>query len=458
MGKVSISETKATKTARGGTKRPDGQSDKVRKSGERKAIARPVKVNAEARPKMNAGARPKILALPAGNMVVEAADVKATKPQKNIVVHDELDAGMALMADRSAASEYQKPDITKIKQQRGKSMNGMLIDVRSRVRPEQRLGGDWHAAAQDSEAKEAEAEKERFSRMGSTLIGVGVALVVAVIGFAAIAIFGSNKEKCTVDFESNGGTKIESTEIVCGRTVKQPSDPTKDGFVFTGWIHDGDPFDFSEAIYKNAVLVARWKANEDTEPVKVSFDTDGGSKIDPIEVAKGKTMHAPNDPTKAGGVFVAWYLDGKEFDFSTPIDKEITLKATWRKAQTQSSSGGSSNNNGNGGSSNPGGGNIFSDDNKTPNDRPNVDDPNNPPTITDPKPEDKEPEDPGEDDPGDDDNNNDDPCEDSDPGCTDGGETPGDDEDTEGDGGGSSGGDDNDACTQGSEQCTEEDD
>ncbi len=47
-----------------------------------------------------------------------------------------------------------------------------------------------------------------------------MALVVAVIGGVLIGLF-SRKEvpRCIVQFESNGGSKIESEEVVCGETV-----------------------------------------------------------------------------------------------------------------------------------------------------------------------------------------------------------------------------------------------
>lgn len=364
-----------------GAKKQGGGSAGKRPGQKGNGGAKPNRLNT-----MN-GNRPKQLALPAST--TESA---AMKSKKNIVVHDELDAGMALMANRSAAAEYQKADITKIRQQRGKSMSGMVMDVsrNSQHTPDRAttINDANSSLAENKDDKKPENEKERFSKMGSTLIGVGVALVVAVVGFAAIAIFGNNKEKCVVDFESNGGSKVESTEIVCGRTVSQPSDPTKEGFEFEGWIFEGDPFDFSTGIFKNATLVAKWKVNDDTEVVKVSFDTDGGSAVAPVEVAKGKTMSAPNDPKKANWTFTGWYYDGKEFDFSTPIEKDMTLKANWKwspatNTNTSRPSGNTNNsgaNNNNNNSNSNGGGNIFGGDGNNNGGGTNIDDQNKPDT------------------------------------------------------------------------------
>ena len=64
----------------------------------------------------------------------------------------------------------------------------------------------------------------------------------------------------------------------------------------------------------------------------VTFDTNGGSRIAPVEVKKGKTVSEPADPTKDGYVFAGWELDGEEYKFSAKVKGDITLKAVWEKA------------------------------------------------------------------------------------------------------------------------------
>ena len=61
----------------------------------------------------------------------------------------------------------------------------------------------------------------------------------------------------------------------------------------------------------------------------VSFDTDGGSKIASVKVRKGKTVEKPKDPTKEDYTFVEWQLDGKTYDFTDKVTKNIKLKAVW---------------------------------------------------------------------------------------------------------------------------------
>ncbi len=61
----------------------------------------------------------------------------------------------------------------------------------------------------------------------------------------------------------------------------------------------------------------------------VTFDSNGGSKVESITVKKGETITKPEDPTKENYNFVGWYLDDEPFDFTSKITKNITLKAKW---------------------------------------------------------------------------------------------------------------------------------
>lgn len=63
----------------------------------------------------------------------------------------------------------------------------------------------------------------------------------------------------------------------------------------------------------------------------VNFDSDGGSNIDSVVVLKGECVKKPNNPVKEGYTFIEWQLDEKTYDFTTKLDKEITLKAKWQK-------------------------------------------------------------------------------------------------------------------------------
>ena len=68
-----------------------------------------------------------------------------------------------------------------------------------------------------------------------------------------------------------------------------------------------------------------------TDKVTVSFNSNGGTAVDPQTIEKGGKATRPANPTMDGYTFVNWYLDGKVYDFNTPVTEDITLHAQWKK-------------------------------------------------------------------------------------------------------------------------------
>lgn len=56
-----------------------------------------------------------------------------------------------------------------------------------------------------------------------------------------------------------------------------------------------------------------------------------GYSTNEVEVKNNQTVEKPNNPEKEGYKFIGWYKDGIKFDFSTKIDKNVTLKAMFEK-------------------------------------------------------------------------------------------------------------------------------
>ena len=64
----------------------------------------------------------------------------------------------------------------------------------------------------------------------------------------------------------------------------------------------------------------------------VTFDTDGGTSIAPVDVEDGATITAPAAPTRAGYTFGGWRtgsVEGDEWDFDEPVTSSMTLYAAW---------------------------------------------------------------------------------------------------------------------------------
>ncbi len=145
----------------------------------------------------------------------------------------------------------------------------------------------------------------------------------------------------TLTFDTGKGSKIDAQNVTYGTFADAPaSDPTREGYDFTGWYKDRDcteEFNFKATLIDGDVTVyAGWKIQTFT----VTFDTGEGSKVDSQEVAYGSCVKEPAAPTRKGYTFEGWTLNGKAYDFKTPATGELpTLVALWKEKKSDPSDG-----------------------------------------------------------------------------------------------------------------------
>ena len=135
----------------------------------------------------------------------------------------------------------------------------------------------------------------------------------------------------TVTFESNGGSELSSMTLNVGATLTLPPDPTKDGYDFMGWYVDAaltNAFDLITMPSYDLTLYAKWMLKEST----ITFDSMGGTYVNPIVAAEGDVISDPDVPTKVDFIFTGWYTETEfinEYIFTTmPVD-DLTLYAKW---------------------------------------------------------------------------------------------------------------------------------
>ena len=63
----------------------------------------------------------------------------------------------------------------------------------------------------------------------------------------------------------------------------------------------------------------------------VTFEAKIGPGVQTQEVKHGDLVKKPNDPVADDYEFLGWYLDDTEYDFTTPVTKNITLTAKWQE-------------------------------------------------------------------------------------------------------------------------------
>jgi len=65
----------------------------------------------------------------------------------------------------------------------------------------------------------------------------------------------------------------------------------------------------------------------------VSFETNGGTKMESLVIDDNGLIKEPEAPTKEGYEFDGWYYNGELYDFSKPVTGDIKLEARWTKLE-----------------------------------------------------------------------------------------------------------------------------
>ncbi len=154
-------------------------------------------------------------------------------------------------------------------------------------------------------------------------------LTLFVLVFTLTALFACGENLYTVTFDSNGGSSVSSATVAEGEQLAAPAIPVKEDYVFMGWQYVDGMWNFENPISSDMTLVAIREKSAEADSVTVTFDSVGGSAIADITVGKGATVGAPEAPERAGYVFIGWTYGGADFNFSTALSKDITLRAKW---------------------------------------------------------------------------------------------------------------------------------
>ena len=83
-------------------------------------------------------------------------------------------------------------------------------------------------------------------------------LIFALAIFTLLTLTSCGK-KFTVTFNADGGTLAgEATvQVKKGKTISEPTAPTKEGYTFAGWYNGETKYDFSSKVTSDITLVAR---------------------------------------------------------------------------------------------------------------------------------------------------------------------------------------------------------
>ena len=145
-------------------------------------------------------------------------------------------------------------------------------------------------------------------------------------------------ETFTITYHLDGGVNHESNPT----TYTNKDAPitlivaSKMGYVFAGWYTDAS---FNNSIYYiptgtkgNLHLYAKWTPTGSIA-YTITFESNGGSDVAPIQQVSGSQIYAPDNPTKTGHIFQGWYQDDETFlvtyMFNIMPATNLTLYAKW---------------------------------------------------------------------------------------------------------------------------------
>lgn len=159
------------------------------------------------------------------------------------------------------------------------------------------------------------------------------------------AKWGTPVQYFTLTFDTNGGNTIGPLRDVQGGTVIELSSyvPTRSGYSFEGWFSDAEltqPIT-SIKLLANTTIYAKWSKISTggggggavaAKKYTLTFDTNGGSKVDSLEVKQGAKVSLDKYiSNKSGYKFDGWYSDKELTKKVTEItlNKDMTVYAKW---------------------------------------------------------------------------------------------------------------------------------
>lgn len=128
-----------------------------------------------------------------------------------------------------------------------------------------------------------------------------------------------------VVFEDWDGTVLKTEYVVAGQDATPPEDPTREGYVFSGW--NKDYLGVSSDLTVTATYVA-----EDPNAKKVTvtfYDDDATTVLYTRSVTIGEVVELPPDPVKEGYLFVGWI--GTDPSVTEPITRDTSFIAKWEE-------------------------------------------------------------------------------------------------------------------------------
>ena len=217
-------------------------------------------------------------------------------------------------------------------------------------------GWYWHADYSGCTDEQKAADKVDFSQPVQSDVNI-------------YAQWTKNADQNEIDvlYAANGGQFATGETFQQGLTdsdgmMRQPAEPTRDGYTFAGWYwvsdlsgltdeqKDLNKVDFSQSVAgkEHVTVFAQWTKNQEQNDHAVMYVANGGQFATGETFQQGVTdsdgmMRQPAEPTREGYTFDGWYWHADysgctdeqkaadKVDFSQPVQSDVNIYAQWTK-------------------------------------------------------------------------------------------------------------------------------
>ena len=160
-------------------------------------------------------------------------------------------------------------------------------------------------------------------------------------GFKKYNYFYRDRVKNDVTYVSQGETVFTQYDIYYEASIQLPGAPgnVPEHMKFGGWYTSPELMDITEPLTKykmpadDLTLYAKWEPIDYT----VTFNSQGGTTVDPQSVSYNTPASEPEIPVREGYTFTGWFTQpegGEIWVFDKSIIEDMTLYAHWRKNVT----------------------------------------------------------------------------------------------------------------------------
>ena len=91
-------------------------------------------------------------------------------------------------------------------------------------------------------------------------------IAACIVVILVVVVFEMRSTGFTVTFDSKGGTDVPSQNQMYGQLLDVPEEPTREGYVFTGWYTDSACFELwdmeNRTVEADMTLYAGWEKSE----------------------------------------------------------------------------------------------------------------------------------------------------------------------------------------------------